>query len=435
MSDTANVVKAGPTKEFFIEMLISDISLQEAITELVDNSFDAAKKIGGMARYDGLEITLQLSDEAFAITDNCGGMPVETARNVAFRFGRPKGAVRLSDYSVGRFGVGMKRAMFKIGSHFDIVSRTNTSHFEIDLDVDEWSTKTEWDFEFTSVQEDSVQSEPAGTQIRITKLHDTVRQDVTATQWCEALYQHIAEVMEVPLSRGLSIKLNDQSITPQTSEILFDAENGTFTPATDVLSLDGVEVKLIAGVGDPDRYRAGWSIYCNGRLLLGHDKGQFTGWGENGVPLYHGEFSRFRGYVFFEAEDPTKLPMNTTKSGVDVESKVYRGVKLVMQGMARGVIDYLNALNNEIGKEEQLLLPIVEHAEHKIVRDVVSNDKMESHPFTFTRYVPKVSRVQRIQYDVDRDRADTAKRALGVTSLKDVGLRTFEYYYHRECED
>ena len=42
---SAKVVKANPTKEFFVNMLIRDILLKQAIIELIDNSIDGARTI------------------------------------------------------------------------------------------------------------------------------------------------------------------------------------------------------------------------------------------------------------------------------------------------------------------------------------------------------------------------------------------------------
>ena len=40
------IVKASPTKEFFVSMLVRDILLKQAIIELIDNSLDGARKYG-----------------------------------------------------------------------------------------------------------------------------------------------------------------------------------------------------------------------------------------------------------------------------------------------------------------------------------------------------------------------------------------------------
>src|SRR5437867_3411240 len=87
-------VLATPEKRFFISMIVKDIELIPAILDLVDNSIDGAKRVrpeGGDDRFAGLHVRLELSPEKFTISDNCGGIEADHARDYAFRFGRPSG--------------------------------------------------------------------------------------------------------------------------------------------------------------------------------------------------------------------------------------------------------------------------------------------------------------------------------------------------------
>ena len=111
------VIDARPTKEFFIYMLTKDILLIRAIIDLVDNSWDGALRVSKKHPLNRLSIDLDITENSFVISDNCGGIPYNVAKNYAFRFGRPTDMER-TDHSVGQFGVGMKRSLFKIGSKF-----------------------------------------------------------------------------------------------------------------------------------------------------------------------------------------------------------------------------------------------------------------------------------------------------------------------------
>ena len=106
-------INASPTKEFFIYMLTRDIPLTRAVLDLVDNSVDGARKMRQAGDFNGLWVRIELDGVHFKIADNCGGIPVDIARNYAFRFGRPKDAPAVPG-SVGQFGVGMKRTFFKL---------------------------------------------------------------------------------------------------------------------------------------------------------------------------------------------------------------------------------------------------------------------------------------------------------------------------------
>ena len=99
--------RATPTKAFFVEMLVRDVSLESAVLDLVDNSVDGAKRLLGEGPYENLWIRVQVQDSEFSIEDNCGGIDVETAKNFAFRFGRDP-AVTPIERSLGVFGVGIE---------------------------------------------------------------------------------------------------------------------------------------------------------------------------------------------------------------------------------------------------------------------------------------------------------------------------------------
>ena len=88
----------------------------------------------------------------------------------------------------------------------------------------------------------------------------------------------------------------------------------------------------------------------------GADQTLTTGWGEGDgrtIPKYHNQFARFRGFAFFDSDNTGLLPWNTTKTGVDADSPIFRAVRLAMITLMRPVIDFLNKLDKE--KEEMRL--------------------------------------------------------------------------------
>lgn len=84
------MIKANPTREFFVNMLVRDILLKQAIIELIDNSIDGARTIKKDNDFTGLKIAVDFDGDSFCIRDNCGGIPLDVAQEYAFRFGRPK---------------------------------------------------------------------------------------------------------------------------------------------------------------------------------------------------------------------------------------------------------------------------------------------------------------------------------------------------------
>ncbi len=64
---TSNVIIAAPTKEFFISMLVKDITLIKSIIDLVDNSIDGARRIRKNEDFSDLEIRLEVHKDYFEI--------------------------------------------------------------------------------------------------------------------------------------------------------------------------------------------------------------------------------------------------------------------------------------------------------------------------------------------------------------------------------
>ena len=170
------VVDASPTKEFFVEMLTRDVQLQMAILDLVDNCIDGALRLRGQDSLHELRADIKFSEHTFSISDNCGGIDVVRAQDYAFRFGRPS-STDLVPHSVGRFGVGMKRAIFKMGRNFDVTTRTRNHTYRIHADVSHWLTHSEWTFPIDDYEgfSPSISEDATGTTITITNLTSEAR--------------------------------------------------------------------------------------------------------------------------------------------------------------------------------------------------------------------------------------------------------------------
>ena len=108
-----NSAKGSPTKEFFVEMLTRDIELNDAILDLLDNCLDgvvrscASKdKLRTADFYASYCANITISPTEFSITDNCGGIPRDTAENYAFRMGGTAASFGQGGFLYGRSGPG-----------------------------------------------------------------------------------------------------------------------------------------------------------------------------------------------------------------------------------------------------------------------------------------------------------------------------------------
>jgi hypothetical protein len=432
-----DVVRAQPTKAFFVDMLVKDQSLPSAIMDLIDNCVDGAKRLRGDNPFDNLHVNVSISTEKFEVSDNCGGISNDLAKNYAFRFGRDVNAPALHG-TVGLFGVGMKRAIFKLGREFEVRSTSEYGSFIVKVNVVDWLEvdTTPWTFPMKCTDYPQPNQEnDRGTVVVVSKLFEGVASQFGESLFVTKLRAEIAARHQTYLEKGLRIVVNGTRVIPTT--VTYAYIPGDLLPAHKSFRYDGVGVNLFAGIGKPDVNNAGWYVYCNGRMVVKGDQSDLTGWGELGtpkIPKYHHQFSRFRGSAYFESDDPTLLPWNTTKDRLDVEHKIYRSVKLEMVTAMRPVIDFLNRVDKELEERDEakrVLTELVNRANYSApTADLPTNEE-----FTYVKPEPrpKLPKYINILYSRPKEKVEALKKCLGVGSAKEAGEKTFDWYLKNEC--
>lgn len=452
MDESKNIIDASPTKELFISMLVKDLELKDAIGDLVDNSVDGARRMigtgetplayGGNEKYDDLFIKIEATTDCFKITDNCGGIPADLARDYAFRFGRPPNMPTIT-HSLGQFGIGMKRALFKLGKKFKIESTSINSHFVVEVDVDEWKEKPEWNFTFDDIKEDLPEEDTKdnrGTIITVTDLHEDVAEQFNLENFINELIKELRYEQLYNISKGLKITVNGNPLDAPQFKLL---QSDCFKTLYQKETLGKIHVKIYAGASERDLDAGGWYIFCNDRLILGPEQSEITGWGDKRptrIPKYHSQFDRFRGYVFFDADDASLLPLNTTKTNMDTDSRIFQRIRQQMISLMRPIINFLNRLHDE-GVQYQRQ----EIDDNPLEKATDSADLVELSNIETTEnkgiYGPKCSittsrlKVGTIQYTKPLSEIEEAKQVLEVSTNKEVGEKTFEYFMDREVNE
>ncbi|MBW5284475.1 ATP-binding protein [Burkholderia gladioli] len=369
---------AFPAKRFFVEMLTRDIELQDAILDLLDNCVDGAmrlnqgRKIDRKLPYEGYAASIDFDGVQFSLSDNCGGIPRQLAEDYAFRMGRPDANRDPNLPTVGVYGIGMKRAIFKMGRSATISTRTaSDSGFQVVIESDWLDEDNNWDL---PINETPGLLDRAGTIIEVEDLNDGVARLLSDdTNFESDLEKAIAAYYGYIIEKGFSVKLNGRDVKPIQVSLLLD-EDGFSTkqaiaPFVYSVEHDGVSVELAVGIyrdlptdaeeddalsGRPTTERAGWTIICNDRVVLHADKSRATGWGEAGVPSYHTQFVSIAGVVVFKSNDPAKLPITTTKRGVDGNSELYLAVKEQMRDGLKVFTDFTNKWKRSSLERSQL---------------------------------------------------------------------------------
>lgn len=449
---TQHYASAYPRKVFFIQMFTKDISLEDCVLDLIDNSVDGlirstnmqlssisesifSEVIGESCRVtESRQVTISYSADEFCIEDNCGGIDFEHARTEAFNFGH--GADRRGGY-LGVYGVGLKRALFKIGNHFHIESHTAEDGFSCELSVPEWLKKDDspddWRIPLTPLPAARCPEE-AGTKITITDLHDEVKMVLEGGTIESSLYSSIARTYSFFLKRHVQVSVNGGLVQP--FEIpLGRPEEGT--ASFEEICQDEVKIRLFATVARRDekghysQESAGWYVVCNGRVVLPADKSNVTGWGSDGMPTFQPKHRSFVGVVFFESENPLLLPWTTTKRGLNRESAVYLRVRNRMVAAARPVISFLN---RQYPSDQD-----TEPTERKIARGVKKatfEQLMSEKSSVFSAPKPKKRSkpTTRVQFDADDKDLDAVRQHLRKPSMpaNRIGEHTFRYFLDQE---
>jgi len=442
-------IEGTPTKELFVFILTRDLSIEDAINDLIDNCIDGAKRLRPDNNYEGLVIDIQLNENTFIIKDNCGGIDIDIARKYAFRFGRASGTPK-TDFSIGQFGVGMKRAFFKLGKAFYVESKFINSEFAITVNIEDWLAKTnadnseDWSFEFDNDFKENQKNnaDETGTKIEITPLNENVIALVEDMElgYLDKLKSGIEIKQMENIYSGIKITVNEDVLTCRRPKFVTSEEIkiAQFKRKFD----SDVELRILCGIGEPKEEEGGWYIFCNNRLLLGPEQTALTGWtgkGGGGVAHYHHQYRRFRGIVYFNAIDSFKLPWNTSKNDIEVSSPIFLFARGKMIEMMKPVVKLLN-----LDKKDRETLPDGSEKPDKPYEAMISNAKvielkdLREENFSTSFEVPNFEipntdlSMVNISYKKPKELVERVKAYLKITTPKQVGELTFDYFINQE---
>jgi hypothetical protein len=442
---------ANASRAFFVRMLTRDIAVEDCILDLIDNSVDSAwrglgKKPLGLQSgpdFSQVKIEIDFDETKFSIKDNSGGMSLDVAKNYAFTFGRiDEDREDEAEFSIGVYGIGLKRAMFKLGRGIDIFSThgngADAISFAVPINVDKWvkGKSNNWDF---PIDEAPALSSP-GMHIKISKLTELAKSTLGDTDFETLLTDMIARDYSLHLFHGLNVTVNKKRVEGRIFKLL---SGGEFEPLNEYyvekIGNGTVTVEIAAGYAFPPpetndptekserEERSGWYVACNGRIVMAADKSILSVWGDD-FPGWHPQYTGFFGIILFSSDETELLPLTTTKRSVDTSSIVYRRARPKMKTPTRAWIDYTNARKNEVVAAEKR-------------ESLATQTSIFSMSHSAKVALPSLKRTgpreTSIQFRVEMERAKKLARALGDVTLanREVGKRAFDYTYDELVDD
>lgn len=247
----ANIAKASPAKRFFVEMLTRDIELQDAILDLLDNCVDGALRqnqanvpTDQSKPYAGREAIINFSKDGFTIKDNCGGIPRTVAEEYAFRMGRSDTERDAEIPTVGMYGIGMKRAIFKIGKASVVSSQHDATGFKVDISSAWMEDDSAWGLPIT---DENLNFASDGTEIKVTSLHDPIvhlfssDKSIFEEEFKKVVTSHYSLIIE----KGFKVIVNGEEIESKEVKLMFDATDNGIKPYLYQGTINGVKIDLV----------------------------------------------------------------------------------------------------------------------------------------------------------------------------------------------
>lgn len=441
MSDKL-IADASPEKRLFISLITRDIPLVAAFLDLIDNSINAAVEPAShrlLTAEDYLklfqdetvkptvDIFLNVSPEQVEIRDTASGISSQTAAEHVFKFGRASDESHAGD-RLSVYGIGLKRAMFKLGNKISIHSEHIDGGFELKLNVAEWAKDTTQPWTFAITPRQAAKTEETGTKIIVKELYDDSKRRLSDGVFLGQLKEAISRTYAFYLSKFVNIYVNGEQIDGVSIEI------GS-NHASDEFTVGDVSCAITAGIGTPhggsfrDR-SSGWFVFCNGRTVISADKSPLTGWGGAGLPIFQPKHRPFLGTVFFVSSDAEKLPWTTTKSGINEDSATWQEAKRHMTTIGRVVVTFLDSRYTDEGTEVASS-DLQEAAGERL--SIMSAAVSQKRTFDPPKRPPPQN--MRIQYDVKVADVKRIEEYLGRPGMggAEVGRHTFHYFLRNEA--
>lgn len=331
---TDDTYDLSPDKLEMFKSQSEDLSLIDAVKELVDNAIDNWTRT--TERDKAATVRIDIDESTTRVWDNTGGVPSEEIQAL---FAPGEAREEPPEWSIGGYALGAKKAISRLGGLGEgtfnlahIKSRTPKAEKAYGYNIDrDWFEKSDWDVErkkFSSLQEGCTEvivgaSEQLWDDDNVLELQRELSRTYTKFLAGDAQGQ----------STDFKIVLGSEEIEPTKGVEWSYITLGNLYPRRYTnIELDPsylstpIQMELEVGLMlNEDAQESGTDIYFQDRLVINSSTSEEGGFGtdETAIGRFTSKNERFKARIdLITAGDASELPWDTQKKNIDRTSRI-----------------------------------------------------------------------------------------------------------------
>ena len=246
-------IDISPHRSLLTKISQTGYSIQEALSELIDNAIDAR------VLYKKLTVSVDITPDMITIIDNGRGMTEDQAAS-SIRLGYSNKKEQL-----GEFGLGLKTSTSFLGKSFTLITTPHDSDEEyiLEYDEDHWLEHGDW-YNYPFIVNSGVEKGKSGTTVIVNRLKVEIS---------ERLLKNIKDEFGARFgpfisNKELELIINQELCEPYVSEII-DGERSEFIFTFKGGKATGWWGYQLSGL---NKSYYGFQTFRRGRLVTTYDK-------------------------------------------------------------------------------------------------------------------------------------------------------------------
>ncbi|MDU3300274.1 MAG: ATP-binding protein, partial [Enterobacter ludwigii] len=277
---------------------------------------------------------IRVDKNSVRILDNCLGIDEETLTNTALY----TAANSNHAYGIGYYGLGLKRALLKMGSKFSLAVDNGQSIFKCRFVSDNIGGNKDRKI----YADEYISRGRLKSLFSVSELKDEIKNDLHNPSWFKNAVNGFSLRYSIYISKGFEIMINNvttgsfERVKGTVPTLRYDA---LLLPHKEIINIDGVEVTMESGIHKEYTFpkevnyslpinkklteQFGIYFVCNDRIIVAASTAKEHGWSAK----WHSEYNGFVCWVRFISKEPNKLPWNTSKTALRVDSSLFLTVR------------------------------------------------------------------------------------------------------------